>query len=80
MKKASYYLGVISSGNAVSYNDVQVNDGVGGVGLEGRSYLDGFGRPIQTRTLGENGNYRVVSTAYDARGNAFLTTWPVFEI
>jgi RHS repeat-associated protein len=78
MKKASYYLGVISSGNAVSYNDVQVNDGVGGVGLEGRSYLDGFGRPIQTRTLGENGNYRVVSTAYDARGNAFLTTWPVF--
>ena len=27
---------------------------------------------------GENSNYRVVSTAYDGRGNAFLTTWPAF--
>ena len=76
MKKAGYNLGVISSGNAVSYMDVTNNDGVGGV--ESRTYLDGFGRPVQTRVQGENGNYRVVSTAYDARGNAFLTTWPSF--
>jgi RHS repeat-associated protein len=76
MKKAGYNLGVISSGNAVSYLDVTNNDGVGGV--ESRTYVDGFGRPIQSRTQGENGNYRVVSTTYDERGNAFLTTWPVF--
>ncbi|MGH7977973.1 MAG: toxin TcdB middle/N-terminal domain-containing protein, partial [Limisphaerales bacterium] len=76
MKKVGYNLGVISSGSAVSYTDVTNNDGVGGV--ESRTYVDGFGRPIQTRTLGENGNYRVVSTAYDGRGNAFLTTWPTF--
>jgi RHS repeat-associated protein len=76
MKKAGYNLGVISSGNAVSYSDVTNNDGVGGV--ESRTYVDGFERPIQTRTQGENGNYRVVSTAYDERGYAFLTTWPSF--
>lgn len=76
MKKIAYNLGVVSSGNAASYTDVTDNDGVGGV--ESRTYLDGFGRPIQTRTQGENGNYRVVSTAYDARGEAFLTTWPSF--
>ncbi len=76
MKKASYNLGVITSGTAVSYIDETDNDGVGGV--ESRTYLDGFGRPIQTHTQGENGNFRVVSTAYDGRGNAFLITWPVF--
>ena len=70
-------LGAIASGQAVNYADVQDNDGVGGV--ESRTYIDGFGRPIQTRTQGENGNFRVVSTAYDGRGNAFLTTWPVFS-
>jgi RHS repeat-associated protein len=76
MKKTGYNLGVISSGNAVSYIDVTNNDGVGGV--ENRTYLDGFSRPIQTRTQGENGNYRVVSIAYDGRAEAFLTTWPSF--
>ena len=65
-----------TSGLATNYVDEVNNDGVGGV--EGRTYFDGFARPIQTRVLGENGNYRVVSTAYDGRGNAFLTTWPVF--
>jgi RHS repeat-associated protein len=69
-------LQAIGSGVATNYVDEDNNDGVGGV--EGRTYFDGFARPIQTRVLGENGNYRVVSTAYDGRGNAFLTTWPVF--
>jgi len=46
--------------------------------VESRTYIDGFGRAIQTRTQGENGNFRVVSTAYDGRGSAILTTWPVF--
>ena len=70
-------LGSIVSGQAVNYADVQVNDGVGGV--ESRTYIDGFGRAIQTRTQGETGNFRVVSTAYDGRGSPFLTTWPVFD-
>ena len=77
MKKAGYNLGVISAGTAASYIAQTNNDGVGGV--ESRTYIDGFGRPVQTRTQGENGNYRVVSTAYDERGNTFLTTWPQFQ-
>ncbi|MGH7953071.1 MAG: RHS repeat-associated core domain-containing protein, partial [Limisphaerales bacterium] len=78
-KKISYpaVLQPIVSGVAVNYIDVIVNDGVGGV--ESRTYVDGFDKPIQTRTQGENGNFRVVSTAYDGRDQAFLTTWPRFE-
>ena len=78
VKKISYptTLKPIASGVATNYADVLVNDGVGGE--ESRTYIDGFGRPVQTRTLAENGNFRVVSTAYDGRGIAFLTTWPAF--
>jgi len=78
MKRFDYpaVLQAIVSGVAVNYVDEAQNDGVGG--FTNRTYVDGFGRPIQSCTQGENGNYRVVSTAYDGRGNAFLTTWPVF--
>ena len=78
MKKYTYpvTLKAIVSGLATNYADVLANDGVGGV--ESRTFIDGFGRPIQTRTQGENGNYRMVATAYDPRGVAFLTTWPSF--
>jgi len=77
MKKAGYTLGVISAGSAASYIAETNNDGVGGVEI--RTYVDGFGRTVQTRTQGENVNsYRVVSTAYDERGGVFLTTWPIF--
>jgi RHS repeat-associated protein len=76
MKKLSYALGGVVSGLSTNYVDVTDNDGVGGV--ESRTYFDGFGRPVQTSIQGENGNFRVVSTAYDARGEAFLTTWPIF--
>ena len=77
-KKYAYpaTLQVIAFGVAVNYVDEVRNDGLGGA--TNRTYIDGFGRPIQTSTQGENGNCRVVSTAYDGRGNAFLTTWPVF--
>jgi RHS repeat-associated protein len=77
-KKFDYpaVLQAIASGVAVNYVDEVQNDGVGG--STNRTYIDGFGRPIQTSTQGENGNFRVVSTAYDGRGNAFLTTWPIF--
>jgi RHS repeat-associated protein len=79
VKKISYpaALKAIASGVATNYVDVQVNDGLSG-GIESRTYIDGFGRPVQTRTLAENGNFRVMSTAYDGRGNAFVTTWPTF--
>ncbi|MEJ0091347.1 MAG: toxin TcdB middle/N-terminal domain-containing protein [Limisphaerales bacterium] len=79
MKKFNYpaTLKVITSGVGTNYTETVINDGVGGVAS--RTYIDGFGRPIQTRTQGENGNYRVVSIAYDGRGSAFLTTWPKFE-
>jgi len=78
VKKITYptALQPIASGLATNYVDDLDNDGVGGE--ETRTYVDGFGRPIQTRTLGESGNYRVVSTAYDGRGNVILTTWPTF--
>jgi len=77
-KKFDYpaVLQVIASGVAVNYVDEVANDGVGG--FTNRTYVDGFGRSIQTLTQGENGNFRVVATAYDGRGNAFLTTWPAF--
>lgn len=78
VKKISYpaTLKAIANGVATNYVDVLANDGVGG--MESRTYIDGFGRPVQTRNLAENGSFRVVSTAYDGRGNAFLTTWPTF--
>jgi RHS repeat-associated protein len=66
----------IVSGVAVNYVDVVDNDGVGG--HTNRTYIDGFVRTIQTLAQGEANNFRVISTAYDGRGEAFLTTWPIF--
>ncbi|MCO5050791.1 MAG: pre-toxin TG domain-containing protein [Verrucomicrobiae bacterium] len=81
VKQISYGpFAVITAGNAVNYVHAKLNDGVDAVnGVESRTYFDGWGRPLQTRTEAEAGNYRVVSTAYDERGEAFLTTWPRFE-
>jgi len=66
----------ITSGVATNYTDTVMNDGVGG--FTNRTYIDGSGRTVQSRNQGENGNYRVVSTAYDGRGKTVLTTWPIF--
>ena len=79
IKKFAYpgSLKAIVGGLATNYTDTVLNDGVGG--YTNRSYIDGFGRGIQSRTQGESGNFRVVSTAYDELGNAFLTTWPAFD-
>lgn len=74
--KVGYNLGAISSGTAVSYMDETNNDGVGGMQI--RTYVDGFDRPIQERIQGENNNFRVVSVAYDELGQRCLTTWPTF--
>jgi RHS repeat-associated protein len=79
MKKFGYpaALKPITSGVATNYTDTAMNDGVGG--FTNRTYIDGFGRTVQSRNQGENGNYRVVSTAYDGRGKVILTTWPSFD-
>jgi RHS repeat-associated protein len=69
-------LTAITGGVATNYIDSVANDGVGG--FTNRTYVDGFERPVQTLTQGENNNYRVLSTVYDERGEAFLTTWPSF--
>ena len=81
VKKITYSaFGVITSGNATNYVHSQINDGVDAAnGVESRTYFDGWSRPIQTRTEAEAGNYRVISTCYDERGQSFLTTWPRFE-
>lgn len=81
MRKTSYApFAIIASGNATNFVHTQINDGVDAAnGVESRTYFDGWGRPIQTRHEAESGNYRVISTAYDERGEAFLTTWPRFE-
>jgi RHS repeat-associated protein len=81
VKKISYSpFAVLVSGTATNYAHTKINDGVDAVnGVESRTYFDGWSRPIQTRTEAEAGNYRVISTAYDERGEAFLTTWPRFE-
>jgi len=77
MTKEAYNIGGMASGVSLNYVDTTVNDGVGGV--ESRTYADGFDRPIQTRIQGEAGNFRVITTAYDGHGKAYLTTWPRFE-
>jgi RHS repeat-associated protein len=80
MKKLSYALGGVAAGLSTNYVHAKVNDGVDSVnGIESRTYTDGFGRPIETKIETEVANqYRVINTAYDGRGNAFLATWPIF--
>src|SRR2546430_14173510 len=48
-------------------------------GHEAYTYADGLGRPIQTRTEAENGQYRVIDTLYDDRGNVNYRTLPYFS-
>ncbi len=78
VKKVTYNLGGVSTGTSANYVRLRVNDGVDSVnGIETWAYADGLGRVIETRTEAEvSGQFRVVNTAYDERGEAFLTTWP----
>src|SRR2546430_13283748 len=43
-------------------------------GHEAYTYADGLGRPIQTRVEAENGQFRVIDTLYDDRGNVNYRT------
>jgi RHS repeat-associated protein len=80
VKQFSYNLDIASAGTARSYVHVKSVDGVDlSNGTESRVYVDGLGRPVQSRTEGEDGHYRVSTTVYDERGEAFLTTWPRLE-
>jgi RHS repeat-associated protein len=78
LDKYTYMLGV-SSG---PQNSVlrQQSDGVDlSNGHETITWSDGLGRPIQTRAEAENGQYRVVDTAYDQRGNIDFVSLPYFS-
>lgn len=81
MTKMSYpALGKITSGTAVNYVYSQINDDVDGNGWGKWTYIDGLGRPIETKTGAEaSGQYRAVNMIYDPLGELFLTTWPRFE-
>ena len=57
----------------------QKSDGVDlSNGHEIMTWFDGLGRPIQSRTEAETGQYRVSDTAYDARGNVAFISLPYF--
>src|SRR2546430_12178755 len=48
-------------------------------GHEAYTYADGLGRPIQTRVEAESGQFRVIDTLYDDRGNVNYRTSPYFS-
>jgi RHS repeat-associated protein len=74
----TYTLGV--SGGPQNSVLRQQSDGVDlSNGHESITWSDGLGRPIQTRVEAENGQYRVVDTAYDQRGNTVFVSLPYFS-
>lgn len=79
--KTSYQLGGASGGLSTNYILKQINDTIDPVsGLEAYSYLDGMGREIQSRTESEtSGQFRVINTVYDLRGNLYFQTLPYFS-
>ena len=81
VNRVTYNLGGVSSFVSANYLRIRVNDGIDtDNGIDSWTYVDGFGRTIETRTEAEQANqFRVVNTVYDERGVVFLTTWPRFE-
>lgn len=79
--KTSYSLAGISGGISQNYVHKQANDAVDTAnGFETYTYLDGIGRPIQTRAESETaGQFRVANAVYDRRGNAYFQTLPFFD-
>ena len=49
-----------------------------GVYVDTIQYYDGLGRPVQTVTNGEDGQFVVSKTHYDAMGRIFIETGPFF--
>lgn len=76
-----------SNGNTTLLSSTTYNDSsfpnsfisastVGGVTMESRMYLDGFGRAIQSWSSAENNKYNVVDTWYDDYGNVEQQSLP----
>ncbi len=60
-----------------SYTDTTDNNS-NAIEVTQKTYLDGFGRPIQVKQEAEGSNYVVVNTVYDARGNVKEEYLPQF--
>lgn len=78
--RIDYQLGGIQNG--ISLNQVRTRrfDAVDTAnGLESYTYSDGLGRVCQTRAEAENGQYRVVDSLYDERGQPQFQTLPYFS-
>ena len=79
-EKVDYSLGGVGDGASANYVRTRINNGVDAInGHETYTYADGLGRPIQTRVEAENGQYRVIDTLYDDRGNVNYRTLPYFS-
>jgi len=75
-----YSQGGISNGISLNYFHSQINDGVDPVnGYETYKFADGLGRPIETRSESETGQFRVANSSYDRRGKVFYQTLPYFS-
>jgi RHS repeat-associated protein len=80
--KIEYKLGGISTaGVSTNYVRTLKNDPSDPSGFhESYAYLDGLGRPIQSREQSEtNGVYRVGNIIYDDRGSVKLEAYPIFS-
>ncbi|HVU08862.1 MAG TPA: toxin TcdB middle/N-terminal domain-containing protein [Verrucomicrobiae bacterium] len=80
-KQVRYGLGGIVSNNSSNYVRLWENDPSDTVNgyHETYTYLDGFGRSIQTRDEAETNGYRVSDLVYDRRGAVMLETYPIFS-
>jgi RHS repeat-associated protein len=78
--KASYTSGGISNGVSLNCVHSQAFDAVDlSNGYETFTYADGLGRTIETRAEAENGQFRVVNSVMDRRGNPYYETLPYFS-
>src|SRR5665213_214988 len=80
-KQIRYGLGGIVSNNSSNYVRLLENDPANSsTGYhETDTYLDGLGRPIQSRAQAETGQYRVSDLVYDRRGSVILEEYPQFQ-
>ena len=80
-KQIRYGLGGIVSNSSSNYVRLWENDPADTVNgyHETYTYLDGLGRPIQTRDESETNGYRVSDLVYDARGAVMLEDYPIFQ-
>ena len=80
-KQIRYGLGGIVSNNSSNYVRLWENDPADSVNgyHETYTYLDGLGRPIQTRDEAEANGYRVSDLVYDVRGATMLEDYPIFQ-